>query len=81
MNLRGTGYASRHTELREFSARVDDVALTVEVNVAGLAGFRLAKTAAAYSRRKPKDWYDIALAPIPPLPKTPLHMYPIDHDS
>ena len=28
--------------------------------MAGLAGFLLAKTAAAYSRRKPKDWYDIA---------------------
>jgi hypothetical protein len=33
---------------------------TVEVNVSGLAGFLLAKTAAAYSRRHPKDWYDIA---------------------
>ena len=30
------------------------------MNVAGLAGFLLAKTAAAFSRRKPKDWYDIA---------------------
>jgi hypothetical protein len=28
--------------------------------VTGLAGFLLAKTAAACSRRKPKDWYDIA---------------------
>jgi len=26
----------------------------------GLAGFLLAKTAAAYSRSKEKDWYDIA---------------------
>ena len=31
-----------------------------EINVAGLAGFLLAKAAAARSRRKPKDWYDIA---------------------
>ena len=30
------------------------------MNVSGLAGFLLAKTAAAFSRRKPKDWYDIA---------------------
>ena len=30
------------------------------MNVSGLAGFLLAKTAAAISRRKPKDWYDIA---------------------
>jgi hypothetical protein len=28
--------------------------------VTGLAGFLVAKSAAAYSRRKPKDWYDIA---------------------
>lgn len=33
---------------------------TVEINVAGLAGFLLAKAAAARTRRKPKDWYDIA---------------------
>ena len=60
LNLRGTGYASRDTDVREFSARIGDVTRTVEVNVAGLAGFLLAKTAAANSRRKPKDWYDIA---------------------
>lgn len=28
--------------------------------VTGLAGFLLAKAAAARSRRKPKDWYDLA---------------------
>jgi len=33
---------------------------TVTVNVTGLAGFLLAKTAAAHARNKPKDWYDIA---------------------
>jgi hypothetical protein len=32
----------------------------VEINVAGLAGFLMAKTAAARDRRKTKDWYDIA---------------------
>jgi hypothetical protein len=31
-----------------------------EIYVTGLTGFLLAKTAAAYSRRKPKDWYDVA---------------------
>ena len=31
-----------------------------EVLVTGLAGFLLAKTAAAFGRRLPKDWYDIA---------------------
>ena len=60
LNLRGTGYASQHTEVREFSARIGGVMHTVEVNVAGLPGFLLAKIAAAYSRRKPKDWYGIA---------------------
>ncbi len=34
--------------------------ITAEVNVTGLAGFLLAKTAAAYGRHKPKDYYDIA---------------------
>ncbi len=60
VNLRGTGYASDHIEVRTFSARIGDDELAVEVNVAGLAGFLLAKAAAAYSRRRPKDWYDIA---------------------
>lgn len=34
------------------------------MNVTGLAGFLLAKIAAANSRRKPKDWYDIAFVLI-----------------
>ena len=60
VNLRGTGYASRDIEVRLLSSRVGGVEQVVEVNVAGLAGFLLAKSAAAHSRRKPKDWYDIA---------------------
>lgn len=59
-NLRGTGYAARDIEVRQVSSRIGGVMQTVEVNVAGLAGFLLAKIAAAYSRRKPKDWYDIS---------------------
>jgi len=59
-NLRGTGYAARDVEVRQVSSKIGGVVHTVEVNVSGLAGFLLAKTAAAYSRRKPKDWYDIA---------------------
>lgn len=59
-NLRGTGYAARDVEVRQVSRTIGGVTHTVEVNVSGLAGFLLAKTAAAYSRRKPKDWYDIA---------------------
>lgn len=59
-NLRGTGYAARHVEVRELTSKIGGDLLTVEVNVSGLAGFLLAKVAAAQSRRKPKDWYDIA---------------------
>jgi hypothetical protein len=59
-NLRGTGFASRDIEVRELRARVGGVEQVAEVNVTGLAGFLLAKCAAARSRRKPKDWYDIA---------------------
>jgi hypothetical protein len=60
MNLRGTGFAAQDIEVRELRARVGGVSHTVELNVAGLAGFLLAKAAAAHSRRLPKDWYDIA---------------------
>jgi hypothetical protein len=42
------------------TARIGGDTRTVEVNVTGLAGFLLAKLAAARSRRQPKDWYDIA---------------------
>ena len=60
VNLRGTGFASRDVEVRELRARVGGVEQIAEVNVFGLAGFLLAECAAALSRRKPKDWYDIA---------------------
>jgi len=60
VNLRGTGFASRDVEVRPLRARIGGVAYQVEVNVTGLAGFLLAKAAAAHRRQKPKDWYDIA---------------------
>ena len=60
VNLRGTGFAARDVEVRELRARIGGVLHTVELNVTGLAGFLLAKAAAAYGRRQPKDWYDIA---------------------
>jgi hypothetical protein len=60
VNLRGTGFAARDVEVRQLHARIADAHYTEEINVSGLAGFLLAKTAAAYGRRKPKDWYDIA---------------------
>jgi hypothetical protein len=59
-NLRGTGFAARDREVRTIVADDHDVQRQAEIYVTGLAGFLLAKTAAAYSRRKPKDWYDIA---------------------
>jgi hypothetical protein len=60
VNLRGTGNAARDSEVRILTAVDDGIARQAEVNVAGLGGFLLAKAAAAHSRRKPKDWYDIA---------------------
>lgn len=59
-NLRGTGFAVRDVEVRELRTRVGGAEQVAEINVTGLAGSLLAKCAAAYSRRKPKDWYDIA---------------------
>lgn len=60
VNLRGTGYASRDIHIREVRARIGGSQLIVEIQVAGLAGFLLAKTEAARSRYFPKDFYDIA---------------------
>jgi hypothetical protein len=59
-NLRGTGFASRDVEIRTLTASVGGAKQMAEINVTGLAGFLLAKSAAARSRRKTKDWYDIA---------------------
>lgn len=60
VNLRGTGHATSDIEVRTLTAMDQGVRRSAEMNVAGLAGFLVAKVAAAYSRRKPKDWYDIA---------------------
>jgi hypothetical protein len=60
VNLRGTGFASRDVDVRTLTAKVGGDLLRVEVNMTGLAGFLLAKAAAARARRMPKDWYDIA---------------------
>ena len=59
-NLRGTGHAVRDTQLHQLSANDHGTRREAEINITGLAGFLLAKVAAAYGRRKPKDWYDIA---------------------
>lgn len=60
VNLRGTGYASRDFAPRSLTANDQGSKITAEVNVTGLAGFLLAKSAAAYGRHKAKDYYDIA---------------------
>jgi hypothetical protein len=60
INLRGTGFAARDVVVTTLRSKVKDPLRIVEVNVTGLAGFLLAKAAAARSRRKAKDWYDIA---------------------
>jgi hypothetical protein len=60
VNLRGTRFASRDVEVRELRAKIAGDLRVAEVNVTGIAGFLLAKCAAAHSRRKSKDWYDLA---------------------
>ncbi len=50
----------RSAAVRTLTAMDQDVRRSAQVNVTGLAGFLMAKIAAARSRRKPKDWYDIA---------------------
>lgn len=60
VNLRGTGFASRDVEVRTLRARIGGQPYTADVNVTGLAGFLLAKAAAARERRLRKDWYDMA---------------------
>ena len=60
LNLRGTGFAAHDMTVRELSARIEGIDRSAKVNVSGLAGFLLAKAAAAHSRRQAKDWYDIA---------------------
>jgi hypothetical protein len=60
VNLPGTGFAARDHAVHELKAWIGGVDQVAEVNVSGLAGFLLAEAAAAHSRRKSKDWYDIA---------------------
>jgi Nucleotidyl transferase AbiEii toxin, Type IV TA system len=59
-NLRGTGYAARDIVIQKIPATDHGTRREAEINVTGLAGFLLAKVAAAHGRRKEKDWYDIA---------------------
>jgi hypothetical protein len=60
VNLRGTRFAARDTVARTLRGKIGESLHVVEVNVTSLAGSLLAKAAAARSRRKTKDWYDVA---------------------
>lgn len=60
VNLRGTGFASQAWELRSITASIDGCAVTVDLRVATLPGYLLAKIHAAYARTLEKDWYDVA---------------------
>lgn len=59
-NLRGTGFAAQDVVTRTVTATVGGTQVSAEVYFAGLAGFLLAKAAAARGRNAAKDWYDIA---------------------
>lgn len=60
VNVRGTGFAARDYLSLTLRSRIGGVDYEVGVNVTGIAGFLIAKAAAARSRRAEKDWYDIA---------------------
>ena len=60
INLRGTGFATRDWAPHALQAKIGGVLYVVQVRVAELSGFLLAKASAARDRRAPKDWYDIA---------------------
>ncbi len=60
VNLRGTGFATRHWEMRSITAQIDGAPQSAALRVATLPAYLLAKTHAAHGRGLPKDWYDIA---------------------
>ena len=60
MNLRGTGFAARDWELHELTAGIGEGEAPVQLRVATLPAYLLAKVHAAHGRGLTKDWYDIA---------------------
>lgn len=64
VNLRGTGFAARDVQVHRLTSDDVDSRQSLELNVVGLAGYVLAKAAAARERRLPKDWYDLAFVLI-----------------
>src|SRR5665213_250163 len=60
VNLRGTGFAAKDWTLHKITSTVGDRMATVQLRVATLPAYLLAKTHAAQGRNLVKDWYDIA---------------------
>jgi hypothetical protein len=60
VNLRGTGFASQDWEIRSITACLGDESIQVDLRVATLPAYLLAKVHAARARSLEKDWYDIA---------------------
>ncbi len=60
VNLRGTGFAAKDWTLHTITSTVEGRTATVQLRVATLPAYLLAKTHAAQGRNLPKDWYDIA---------------------
>jgi hypothetical protein len=60
VNLRGTGFAALDYELRPITASVEGVPVSVQLRVAKLPAYLLAKVHAAHGRALTKDWYDVA---------------------
>jgi hypothetical protein len=60
VNLRGTGFASQDWEVRTVTADLGQGAKSIELRVATLPAYLLAKVHAARGRGLEKDWYDIA---------------------
>ncbi len=60
INLRGTGFASKDWSRRTLRSNIGGTRYAVELRVAELSGFLLAKASGARERRAAKDWDDIA---------------------
>jgi hypothetical protein len=60
VNLRGTGFAARDYEMRTVTAELDGEQVVVDLRVATLPAYLLAKVHAAHGRNLEKDWYDVA---------------------
>jgi len=60
VNLRGTGFAARDWELRVLTTEISGQSDSVQVRVATLPAYLLAKAHAAHGRGLERDWYDLA---------------------